>query len=121
MIIVFSYYIKLARKYHQREYKDQKFYIQLFLSLIIIISVIATILEIVYSAMAANKAVNIRENNPKLEQTQFYVYDELCIAIVIFDYIKWLVTAIIFLLFKRNQDMFCCFSKVDDMAKITIF
>ena len=41
--------------------------------------------------------------------------------IVIIDYIKWVATPIIVLLFKKNQDMFCCFSKVDDMAKITRF
>jgi len=37
------------------------------------------------------------------------------------DYISWMVTSLIILLFKKNQDMFSCFSKIDELAKITMF
>ena len=41
--------------------------------------------------------------------------------IIILDFLLWVGQPLVILLFKKNQDMFCCFSKVDDMAKITFF
>ena len=38
-----------------------------------------------------------------------------------FDYFIWMFQPLVIVLFKKNQDMFTCFSKVDDMAKITRF
>ena len=38
-----------------------------------------------------------------------------------FDFAIWILQPLVIVLFKKNQDMFCCFSKVHDMTSITLF
>ena len=42
-------------------------------------------------------------------------------GVTILDLSLWTLQPLVILLFKKNQDMFSCFSKVDDMALITMF
>ena len=49
------------------------------------------------------------------------LYGKWTVYIMILDYFSWMLTPLILLLFKKNQDMFSSFSKIDNMAILTIF
>ena len=106
MVLVFSWYLYLARKYHKREFRESKFYILLFVGLLTLIGIAGVFLEAVFYK-------DLKEIEDYLHKGIFYVYNEQTQLIVMVDFIKWTVIPAVILLFKKNQDMFCCFSKID--------
>ena len=113
---MFLYYNYQARKYHNFEYKVRKFGISMYVSIIVVSSLFILVVDFILIA----KLSDYIDSPTKTDSGECSATDYNTIANYI-DMFKILASSLVLLFLKKNQDIFCCFSKVDDMARITIF
>jgi hypothetical protein len=100
-----TYLLIMVKKYHYFEYKMHRFFIIIFTIFIIITS--GFILHMDYYAY-----LDRVDNHSK--------YTEAQVAWFVLDLTR-IFTPVIVILLKKNEDFFKCFSKVDDLARVSIF
>ena len=121
MVFIFACYFCLAKGMHKYEYKENTFYLILYISAIVVIAgTIVTFDYILYGKL--DHIINGLNIDMPDEVAKYTLqYDKWTVYIMILEYFSWMLTPLILLLFKKNQDMFSSFSKIDNMAMITIF
>ena len=90
-------------------------------SIIVVIAIICIALDmLIYFDIV--KFVERRDEEHQEEADEYFrYYNKWTTGAMVLEYISWVLTPLILLVFKGNVDMFSCFSKVGDMAMITIY
>ena len=113
MFLLYNYQ---AKKYHYLEYKERKFGISVYVSIIIVSNMVVMVVDI----FVIDK-LNEYIDNPRKTSKEEWSATNYNTIVNYMDMFKILSLSIVLLYIKKNQDIFCCFSKIDDMARITIF
>jgi hypothetical protein len=114
-------YFWFARKYHKYEFKETRVYLILYTGTFVFFDFCIVVIDwVIYEDIRIFDDDKGKVSDEQRRDTLYEYVHGMNFAMMI-DAISWIIIPIILIWFKKNQDMFSCFSKVDDMAKITIF
>ena len=110
-LFVSTYLLLMIKKYHNYEYKIHRFYIMTFMALIICVST--------FQLYNDYKAYVERILDDK-EKHKWYKYTHAQICFQVLAPAVFLMPLMI-VTFKKNEDLFTCFSKIDNLARVSTF